>query len=106
MDKERFWDILAWIGFGIVVMYFFLKAFGVLNSPLSADIVTIIGGSIFIGRHIQKVEHISKHADKSDNRLSFLENKVNDIDNKLFVVENRLVAVENRLVAVERIVNV
>lgn len=106
MDWERFWDILAWIGFGITVMYFFLKAFGVLNSPLSADVITIIGASIFFGRHIQKVEHISKDVNKIDNRLCVVEDKLDITNSRLNLLENRLNLIDTRLINVEKIVKV
>lgn len=58
--KRSFWDILAWICFGIVVLYFLLKILGVLKSPISIDIVALISGSYFIGKFVQKIDNVSK----------------------------------------------
>ena len=94
MDWEKFWDLLAWIGFGITIMYLTFKAFGIIHSPVSIDIATIAGASIFIGRHIQKTEHIFKN-------VTGLNRRVNKIDERLILVENnfgnRLQRIETKL---------
>ncbi|MBI4439990.1 hypothetical protein HY638_03380 [Candidatus Woesearchaeota archaeon] len=53
---NKFWDILAWIAFFIVVLYFFLKIVGVLNSPIGADVLALLSAAYFIGRYAQKID--------------------------------------------------
>ena len=96
MDWEKFWDLLAWIGFGITIMYLIFKAFGIINSPLTIDIVTIMGASIFIGRHIQKVEHISKNVINLNKKNNNLENKFSNLENNFSNLENKFIAFENK----------
>jgi hypothetical protein len=54
--KKNIWDILAWIAFVIVVLYFLLKIFGVIHSPLTIDILTLISAAYFIGRYTKKID--------------------------------------------------
>ncbi|HLC65102.1 MAG TPA: hypothetical protein VJI46_03200 [Candidatus Nanoarchaeia archaeon] len=56
MVSKRFWDVLAWIAFFIVVLYFFLKIIGVLNSPISADVLALLSAAYFVGRYAQKID--------------------------------------------------
>jgi len=60
MNRSKFWDVLAWIGFGNVVVYLILKAAGILNSPFSIDFPTliIIAISFFAGKFVEKVKYL------------------------------------------------
>ena len=62
--KQNPWDVLAWIAFGIVVVYFLLKAADFLHSPLSADVAAIISASYFVGRQIMKLDYVYKDVEK------------------------------------------
>jgi len=94
MDWEKFWDLLAWIGFGITIMYLIFKAFGIIHSPLTIDIVTIMGASIFIGRHIQKVEHISKEINFMKKDMSNVKKDINNVNNKINSIGSRVFILE------------
>ena len=58
MKASKVWDIIAYIGLGIVLLYFLLKAVGVLHSPASAEVVAIAGAGLFLGRYVQKLDHV------------------------------------------------
>lgn len=62
----------AWIGFGVVIMYLFLKAFGVLQSPLTADIFAIVGGAMCAGRYMQRVAYLESHIGKLENKVGYI----------------------------------
>jgi len=97
MNWNKFWDTLAWIGFGITIMYLIFKAFGIIHSPISIDIVTIIGASIFIGRHIQKVEHISKEVNIVKKDVKFLTKMVDNVEDEIAIMRGKVVIVKNKL---------
>ena len=73
MNWSKFWDVLAWIGFGNVVLYLILKSAGILNSPFSIDLIAIVSGSLYIGRHVQKIDYMEKKLDSVDKRLIIVE---------------------------------
>lgn len=50
-----FWDILAWIAFLWVMIYFILKALNIFQSPQIADILTILSIGYFVGKYITKL---------------------------------------------------
>jgi len=57
MSKQyQFWDILAWVAFGIVVVYFVLKIVGVLHSPPIADLIAVASAAYFIGRYAKRID--------------------------------------------------
>lgn len=69
MNWDKFWDMAAWIGFGVVIMYLLLKAFGVLQSPLTAAISAIIGGALYARRYMQNVTYLEHHFHELERRL-------------------------------------
>lgn len=58
MAKYNIWDILAKIALAIIIIYFLLKAVGVLHSPVFADILTILSAGYFVGRYSTKIDKI------------------------------------------------
>lgn len=50
------WDILAWVAFAIVFLYFFFKIIGVLHSPLTIDLVALISAGYFVGRYASRID--------------------------------------------------
>ena len=71
MGKISFWDILAYIAFAILIVYFLLKILGIIHSPVEFDIVALISGAYFIGRYTMKIDFISdkikEHSDELKN---------------------------------------
>ncbi len=59
----KVWDVAAWISFFYLIFYFLMKAWGIWNSPISADTVAIFGAGILIGRHLQRFDHLTKDVD-------------------------------------------
>lgn len=60
MNWSKVWDVIAWIGFAIVMLYFFLKIIGVLHSPIVADTLALLGGGVYLGRYMQKITHLEQ----------------------------------------------
>jgi len=80
--KRNFWDVLAWIAFGIVFMYFFLKIIGVLNSPVSVDVVALISGSYFVGRYTRRIDDGFKDVENMKNDLINVKLDLGKLNNK------------------------
>lgn len=91
---DRALDIAAWAGYAVFAVYLLLKAAGVLHSPPLADIIAAGGVLIFVGRHLQKMDHL--HLD-----VNALKSDVRHMDARLGRVETRLEGVEARLGGVE-----
>lgn len=73
------WDILAWVAFGIVVLYFLLKALGILKSPIAIDIVTIVSAAYFVGKFAQKIDEVSNDIDCHTQKIDKISNDIEDI---------------------------
>ncbi|MBU1204051.1 MAG: hypothetical protein KKG60_03215 [Nanoarchaeota archaeon] len=81
--KLKTFDILAWIAFGIVVLYFILKIIGIIQSPMTIDLIALISGAFFIGRYAQKI-------DSSLNDLENVKGDIRNLDKKCLIFkENR-----------------
>lgn len=75
----NFWDILAWISFGIVFLYFLLKIFGVLKSPIIADTIALISAAYFVGKYAQKIDHNAQKIDYNTQKLDQTTQKIDEI---------------------------
>lgn len=69
MRKTNFWDILWWISFGIVALYFLLKILGILKSPITIDIVTFGSALYFVGKLAQKIDHNTQKLDQTTQKI-------------------------------------
>ena len=49
-------DVLAWIAFFIVLLYFFFRILGLLHSPITVDLIALMSGAFFVGRYAQKID--------------------------------------------------
>ncbi len=56
MKRRAISDKLAWVAFGIVIIYFFLKILGVIHSPISIDIIALLSGAFFVGQYAHKMD--------------------------------------------------
>lgn len=57
MVKKNIWDTLAWIAFGIVILYLLLKILGVIKSPVTLDIIALASGAYYVGRYAKKIDY-------------------------------------------------
>ena len=56
-----FFDVLSWIILILIIVYGILKLTGVLHS---FDWAVVVGGSIVIGRYMQKIDTIVEDVEK------------------------------------------
>jgi len=59
MAKLSVWDWLAYIALALLIAYFLLKAFNLIQSPIELDIIAIISGAYLVGRYTMKIDFIS-----------------------------------------------
>ena len=63
MLKKKYWSVLdkiGWVAFAIVVLYLLLKAFDVIHSPFTIDLIAIISGAFFVGKYAMKIDYFFK----------------------------------------------
>ena len=61
MLKKKYWSVLdkiGWVAFAIVVLL--LKAFDVIHSPFTIDLIAIIYGAFFVGKYAMKIDYFFK----------------------------------------------
>ena len=82
MRKLTGWNVLAWIAFGIVIFYFLLKIFGVINSPISIDLIALLSGAYFVGRYAKKI-------DDTFNDIESIKEDVRELDKKCPIFKDK-----------------
>lgn len=65
MNKRglSFWDILAWIILGLILLWLILKTFGIINSPLWLEYAPIYGAVYIAGWQINKLATVAREVD-------------------------------------------
>lgn len=74
-NKNKIWDILAWLAFGILIIYILLKILKILHSPITIDIVALLSGAYFIGRYAKKLDNVSSDIEKVKHDIKDLDRK-------------------------------
>lgn len=97
MGWKKFWDILAWVCFGIVIIYFLLKAWGILHSPPLAETIAILSAGVSIGVYIKRIEDNNKNIEIINVKLSKQGEKMDRQENKLETQGKKLDSVINDL---------
>lgn len=62
MNKRglSFWDILAWVALGLILLWLILKTFGITNTPLWLEYSPIYAAVYIAGWQIHKLETVAK----------------------------------------------
>ena len=76
MAKLSVWDWLAYIALAILIAYFILKAFNIIQSPLEFDLIAIISGAYLVGRYTMKFGIISKTIKEHSKELRKIKEKL------------------------------
>jgi len=80
MDKRgiSFWDVLAWIVLGLILLWLILKTLGVINSPLWIEYAPIYGAVYIAGWQIHKLAIVAREV---EGLKKFKEATINEINN-------------------------
>ena len=66
------WDILLWLGAIIILVWAFLKAFGIIHSPVWVEMIPYIGGGLSLlggAYQLGKIMHRVENTDKKMNSV-------------------------------------
>ena len=82
----NFWDYLAWIILGLIVLWLILKVLGVINTAVWLEYAPIFGAVYLAGRAMHKLDRVAD--DVSDLR-KFKNETINEINSlKMNCVKN------------------
>lgn len=98
---DRALDAAAWVGYAVFAAYLLLKAAGVLHSPPIADIIGAAGVLVFLGRHLQKMDHLHLDVNGLKTQVKGLETGMAEVKTDIKHMDARLGRVETRLDGVE-----
>src|SRR3989338_2030933 len=63
MNKQllkKFLDMLGWVAFAYLVLYFLMKALGIFKSPITADVAAITSAAYILGKQVMKIDMLEK----------------------------------------------
>lgn len=72
-----FWDILAWIVLGLILLWLILKTFGIISTPVLLEYAPYFGAVYLAGRAMHKLDSV---ADDVGDLKRFKNETVNEIN--------------------------
>lgn len=80
MSKRRlsFWDVLAWLILFLILVWIILKAFGIINTPVSVEYTPYFGAIYLAGWAMKKLDTA---VDDIKDLKRFTKDTVNEIHN-------------------------
>ena len=80
MDKKgrSFWDVLAWVALGLILIWLILKTLGIINTPLWLEYAPIYAAVYIAGWQIHKLDTVAKEV---EGLKRFKINTINEINN-------------------------
>ncbi|MDP3026077.1 MAG: hypothetical protein Q8N63_00065 [Nanoarchaeota archaeon] len=81
MNKRglSFWDILAWVALGLILLWLILKTFGIINTPLWLEYSPIYAAVYIAGWQIHKLAIVSEDVKELKRFKWQTINKINNI---------------------------
>jgi hypothetical protein len=81
MNKRRlnFWDVLAWVVLGLILLWLILKTLGIINSPLWLEYAPIYGAVYIAGWQIHKLAIVAREVDGLNRFKDATIKEINDI---------------------------
>jgi len=83
MKRGNFWDIIAWIVLGGILVWLILKTFGIINTPLLLEYAPIYGAVYLAGWQIHKLYVVSKEVEGLNQFKYKTIMKINNIERKI-----------------------
>ena len=82
MNKRglSFWDILAWIALGLILVWLILKTFGIINTPAWLEYTPIYAAVYIAGWQIHKLETVANDVKDLKRFKEATISKINNIE--------------------------
>jgi len=82
MNKKglSFWDVLAWIALGLILLWLILKTFGIINTPLWLEYSPIYAAVYIAGWQIHKLETVANDVKDLKRFKEATISKINNIE--------------------------
>jgi len=64
MVKRNFWDILAWVALGFILVWLILKTLGIINTPLWLTYAPLYAATYVAGWQVNKLNTIGKDVEE------------------------------------------
>jgi len=82
MNKRglSFWDVLAWIALGLILLWLILKTFGIINTPAWLEYTPIYAAVYIAGWQIHKLETVANDVKDLKRFKEATISKINNIE--------------------------
>ncbi len=76
IDWMKVLDILGWLGFIYLVIYGFLRVFGIIHSPEIVDATAVASIAFFAGKHVMKLDMMEQTLRQHSRELTLIKNQL------------------------------
>ncbi len=89
MKREMsFWDILAWIVLGLILLWLILKVTGIINTPILIEYAPYFGAVYLAGWAMSVLVRATQDINGMKKNLSFLNKHFHDIDKDIEIIKS------------------
>jgi len=82
MKKKRsFWDVLAWVALGFILVWIILKMLGLISTPLWLEYSPLLAAVYIAGWQMHKLETVAKDVDNLKKFKFATIEKIHNIEN-------------------------
>ncbi len=85
--RNKIYDIIFWTSLALIALWYFLKVFGIINTPLWVEmfpvIVAVFSAGAFFQRMFGDIQTLKHNVGSLDKRVDHLENDVHYVKSRL-----------------------
>ena len=90
MNKRgiSFWDVLAWLVLGLILVWITLKALGIINTPVLIEYAPYFGAVYLAGWAMSNLVRVTQDVNRIKGNIHHLGEKFNDLDKNVEVIKS------------------
>ena len=90
MNKRgiSFWDFLAWLVLGLILVWITLKAFGIINTPVLIEYAPYFGTVYLAGWAMSNLVRVTQDVNRIKGNFYHLSEKFNGLDKNVEVIKS------------------
>ena len=86
-NRPSFWDILAWIVLGLILIWLILKTVGIIKTDLLLEYAPIYGAVYLAGYAMSTLIQATRDISGIKRNLNYLNKNFNEIDKSIEIIK-------------------
>lgn len=105
LDKEKIYDLIFWTSMGVILLWIILKSVGVINTPITIQLIPYAGGIFAFGVFFQMIKDLKEQIRDIKDDIKGVKEEVKEVKVDLNGVKMDISQIKTRLGVVETFVH-